>query len=60
MTPQDIKAIRLRKGWTQTELGDYCGVLGQAVCHWERGNKPPGRLARKRLEELTSQEGGIR
>lgn len=32
-----IKDARLKKGWTQTQLGDNVGVTKSAVMKWEKG-----------------------
>jgi transcriptional regulator with XRE-family HTH domain len=36
-----LRAARLRKGWTQTELGKRLGVTGAAVCNWENDEDAP-------------------
>ena len=54
MTPHDIKAFRKRKGLSQSELGDLCGVGKSAVSQWESGNSEPTGGARKLLEDYIS------
>jgi len=36
-----IKAARLKKGWSQTELAEKLGVSQPAVAHWESGAHAP-------------------
>lgn len=36
-----IKAGRLKKGWSQTELAEKLGVSQPAVAHWESGAHAP-------------------
>lgn len=52
MTKDDIKAYRTRKGMTQTELGNLCGVGKSSVSHWESGVTEPSGSAKMILEEL--------
>lgn len=36
-----IKEARIRKGYSQQELGDIIGVTNKAVSRWERGESFP-------------------
>jgi transcriptional regulator with XRE-family HTH domain len=36
-----LRALRLRKGWTQTRLARQIGVSRQSVAHWERLERLP-------------------
>ncbi len=59
-----IKEARIRKGYTQTELGDLLGVTNKAVSRWEKGDSFPDvgileNLARcldVRIEDLVTGE----
>lgn len=54
-----IRDLRDKRGWTQRELGDKVGVSPQAVSEWERGNVPPLRKYRRRLDAVLRAEGQI-
>lgn len=45
----DLKAIRTRLNWTQTQLGDYLGVEYHTVMNWERGRTKPSPLAQRQI-----------
>lgn len=49
-----IAELRDRKGLTQAELADLCGVLKSAVSHWERGVSAP---TGKRLQRVATALG---
>jgi transcriptional regulator with XRE-family HTH domain len=36
-----LRAMRLRKGWTQEQAAARVGVVRSAVAHWERGDRLP-------------------
>ena len=36
-----IKEARIKKNYTQTELGDLLGVTNKAVSRWEKGKSFP-------------------
>lgn len=36
-----LRAMRLRKGWTQQQTAAQVGVVRTAVAHWERGERLP-------------------
>lgn len=40
---QTIRALRKKRGLTQKQLGDLCGLSGAAVCEYERGKTLPKR-----------------
>ncbi len=52
MTGEEIKALRLRRGLTQTELGEAIGVYWNTVSRWEAGKMKPSTLALRALTEL--------
>jgi len=59
MTCEEIKALRLRLGLTQTELGDVIGVYWGTVSRWEAGKMMPSTLALRALTELDRKRSRI-
>lgn len=43
MTGSDLKAARIARGWTQTQLGELIGETKTVVGNWERGDHIPPR-----------------
>ncbi len=41
MFPQRLKELRLKKGLTQTELGEKVGVKQNTLTNWENGKREP-------------------
>ena len=41
MNPEDIKAARERKGWSQAELSRHCGVHPATISLFESGRMTP-------------------
>ena len=39
--PQRLKELRLKKGLTQTELGEKVGVKQSTFTNWEKGKREP-------------------
>ena len=39
--PQRLKELRLKKGLTQTELGERVGVKQNTFTNWENGKREP-------------------
>ncbi|KXT83509.1 transcriptional regulator, Cro/CI family [Streptococcus oralis] len=39
--PQRLKELRLKKGLTQTELGEKVGVKQSTFTNWENGKREP-------------------
>lgn len=39
--PQRLKELRLKKGLTQTELGEKVGVTKQTIINYEKGTTEP-------------------
>ena len=62
MTPEEIKEIRTRRGWSVTDLADAIFVDKLTVARWEAGlNKPlPGvqRRLRELLTNARQRDGG--
>ena len=48
--PIDVKAIRLKLGFTQEDLARKLGLALSTVSKWEQGVTSPSRLAREKLE----------
>ncbi len=55
--PLDIKAIRLKLGFTQEDLARTLGIALSTVSKWEQGLFSPSRLAREKIEKLLKKEG---
>jgi putative transcriptional regulator len=55
--PIDIKAIRLKLGFTQEDLARKLGLALSTVSKWEQGLFSPSRLAREKLEKLLKKGG---
>jgi len=55
----DIKAIRLKLGFTQEDLARKLGLALSTVSKWEQGIFSPSRLAREKIERLVK-KGGIK
>ena len=45
MTPNTIKRLRKRFGWTQPDLAGRIGVTAQTVWNWEHGTTLPPTAA---------------
>ena len=54
MLSQQIRALRLAKGITQTQLADRLGVTKQSVSNWENDNIQPSAEMVVRLAEVFS------
>jgi DNA-binding transcriptional regulator YiaG len=55
----DIKAIRLKLGFTQEDMARKLGLALSTVSKWEQGVASPSRLAREKLEKLL-RKGGMK
>jgi len=55
--PIDIKAIRLKLGFTQEDLARKLGIALSTVSKWEQGLFSPSRLAREKIEGLVKKGG---
>lgn len=38
---ENVRTLRLGRGWTQAELAERLGITSQAVTFWERGHNTP-------------------
>ncbi len=54
--PIDIKAFRLKLGFTQEDLAKKMGLALSTVSKWEQGIFSPSRLAREKIEKLVKKE----
>ncbi len=56
MTPQEIKDLRIRLGWSQSQLAKHVGVKQPTIFRIEQGQKISGPL-QKVLEDLRDKAG---
>ena len=53
MGPDEVKALRKRRGWTQQELASTVGVALSSVARWESAEgRPPKGASLRALEQL--------
>jgi len=52
LKPADIRALRDRLGWTQSQLADALGMHANTVACMERGEKPISERTRAALDML--------
>ncbi|MCW5891619.1 MAG: helix-turn-helix transcriptional regulator [bacterium] len=57
-TPERIRALRQRCGWSQEELAVRVGARAATVGRWERGGQRPLRVYCLRLAELDAASTG--
>ena len=50
-TGELIKNARIKKGYTQVELGDLLGVTNKAISRWEKGDTVPSTDTLKLLSK---------
>ena len=55
MTPNQIKRLRARQGWTQLQLSTELGVTIDAVKSWECGRRKMSAPAEKLLRVITNE-----
>jgi DNA-binding transcriptional regulator YiaG len=60
MTPQDVKELRRRLGWTQRQLAAALNVTVTTVARWEQGARTVTPLATTSLTLLAQQHGAAR
>jgi DNA-binding transcriptional regulator YiaG len=53
----DVRAIRLKLGFTQEDLARKLGLALSTVSKWEQGVSSPSRLAREKIEKLIKKGG---
>lgn len=54
-TAEDVKALRVRLGLSQSQFAARIGCHVRAVSFWERGLRQPTGLYRERLESFARQ-----
>jgi putative transcriptional regulator len=52
----DIKAFRIRLGFTQEDLARKLGLSLSTVSKWEQGVTAPSRLAREKIDRFLKRE----
>jgi putative transcriptional regulator len=52
----DIKAFRIRLGFTQEDLARKLGLSLSTVSKWEQGVTGPSRLAREKIDRFLKRE----
>jgi putative transcriptional regulator len=52
----DIKAFRIRLGFTQEDLARKLGLSLSTVAKWEQGVTAPSRLAREKIDRFLNRE----
>ena len=53
MTPQEIRALRDRLGWSRERMAHELGVSASTIVRWEAGTTRPSNLAVQALGRLT-------
>ena len=59
MKAEEIKALRLRLGLTQAELGTEIGVHQVTVARWETGGKSPLPIVQRALADLDARRSRL-
>lgn len=60
MTPENIKALRQQRGWTQQQLATEVGVAISSVARWESPKgKPPKGAALQTLQRLMAEDPAV-
>ena len=59
MKGEEIKALRLRLGLTQTELAAEIGVHRVTVANWETGGKKPLPIVQRALADLDARRSRV-
>lgn len=54
---QNVKRLRLKKGWTQEDMAREIGVSLSTVQRWEKRGGSPVRLAVRELDRLFLEAG---
>lgn len=56
MTPEQVKALRKRLGWSQLKLSHYLHTTPATIYRWESGRSPVEGPALRALESLAEKE----
>ena len=59
MKAEEIKALRLRLGLTQTELAAEIGVHQVTVARWETGGETPLPIVQRALADLDARRSRL-
>ena len=59
-TPQTIRRIRERLGFSQEEFAHWLGLSVRNVMHWETGKSKPTRMTRRLIIDLFREEIKVR
>ena len=59
-TPQTIRRIRERLGFSQEEFAQWLGLSVRNVTHWETGKGKPTRMTRRLIIDLFREEIKVR
>jgi len=54
-TPDSLRQLRYRLGWSQAELARSLGCQLQVIHQWESGQVPPTQTVSKRLTMILNQ-----
>lgn len=57
MTPNELRKIRKRLGWTQQQLADAVGVARNSVVRWEGGHMRIAEPVARLIRMIAKQEG---
>ena len=55
MTPEELKAMRSARGWTQKNISAELGVTTQTIMNWEHGRAPIHKMAALAVERVFNQ-----
>lgn len=55
MNASEIKELRKKLGLAQEKFATLVGVSRNTVTKWEKGERSPSHLAKRRLEELMNE-----
>ena len=58
MTGEDIRQMRLARGWSQRQLGEHLGIEQATVSRLENGEWQPSGPVRRLLELLNTSSTG--
>ena len=56
MTPQEIKALRIKAGFSQTEFAKVLGISISNVRNWEAGRRKIPEIAKQLINHIFNQQ----